>query len=154
MDSLNSFVELLEGTEPFDGNPFRGMGKRKYIQINFKNENIAFEIFAESVVASAPEDRGVGFEETDIIQQYGVIKYDILNKTDNINDRRFYGDFIKFKDFLDKYIMGDNARYYMECYMEMLIYKSQLNEKFLSNMNELWKHREINSPYIYDTTIC
>lgn len=154
LKSLNSFAKLLEGAVPLDGNPFSGLGKRKYIQIKLNKHNIAFELFAESIISPAPADASVGYEETDVIQNHGVIRYDITNETDKIEDRRFEGAYIPFSEFLDQYVTGDNARYSIEQYMDQLIEKSTLSEEFLINMNKLWNDREINSPRIYKTIIC
>lgn len=154
LKSLNSFAELLKGVKPLEGNPFRGLGKRKYIQIKLKTHNIAFEFFAESVISPAPADSSIGYEQSDIKQQYGVIRYDITNDTDNIDERNFVGDFIEFGDFLEQYTSGGNVRHSLTRYMDMLIDASQLSETYLTNMNKLWGDREINTPGIYSTTIC
>lgn len=154
LKSLNSFAKLLEDAKPLDGYPFRGLGKRKYIQVKLKKHKIAFEFFAECFISPAPGNRGVGYEEADVTQQHGVIKYDITNETDDINERQFSGDFIKFDDFLDKYISGDNVRHSLERYMDSLIEESQLSDTFFENMNKLWSDREINTPMIYKATIC
>lgn len=154
LKSLNSFAKLLDGAVPLEGTPFSGMGKRKYIQIKLKKHNIAFELFAESIISPAPADVGVGYEETDVIQNHGVIRYNITNDTDTIEDRRFEGDYIPFTDFLEQYISGDNARNSIELYMDQLIEKSKLTETFFTNMNKLWNDREINTPRIYEIPIC
>jgi len=154
LKSLNSFAKLLEDAKPLDGYPFCGLGKRKYIQVKLKKHSIAFEFFAESFISPAPSNRGVGFEETDVTQQHGVIKYNITNDTDDINERQFAGDYIEFNDFLDEYISGDTARYSLECYMESLIEASQLGDTFFDNMNKLWNDREINTPMIYKSNVC
>lgn len=154
LKSLNSFAKLLEGVTPLDGYPFYGLGKRKYIQIKLTKHKIAFEFFAESIISPAPANRGIGYEESDVIHQHGVIKYDIINETERIEDRQFVGDFIEFNDFLDEYVSGDNVRHTLERYMEMLIEGSQLGDSFFENMNKLWGDREINTPMIYKKTIC
>jgi len=154
LKSLNSFAKLLEDAKPLDGYPFYGLGKRKYIQVKLKKHSIAFEFFAESFISPAPGNRGVGYEESDVTQQHGVIKYTITNDTDNINERQFSGDYIEFNDFLDEYISGDTARYSLECYMDSLIEASQLGDTFFANMNKLWNDRDINTPMIYKADKC
>ncbi len=154
LKSLNSFAKILEDARPLDGSPFCGLGKRKFIQVKLDDHKIAFEFFAESFIPPAPGNLGVGYEEADVIQQHGVIKYDIMNNTDNIDERQFAGYFIKFNDFLDEYITGDNVRHSLKCYMDNLIEESHLNDIFFQNMNKLWSDREINTPIIYKTTIC
>jgi hypothetical protein len=115
---------------------------------------LAFEFFAESFISPAPSNRGVGYEEADVTQQHGVIKYNITNDTDDINERQFAGVFIEFNDFLDKHISGDSERYSLECYMETLIEAVQLGDNFFDSMNKLWNDREINTPMIYKATVC
>lgn len=154
LKSLNSFAKLLEDAKPLNGYPFYGLGKRKYIQVKLKKHSIAFEFFAESFIEPTPGNRGVGFEETDVTQQHGVIKYNITNDTDDINERQFSGNFIEFDDFLDKYISDNTARYSLECYMASLIEESQLGETFFENMNKLWNDRDINTPMIYTVNTC
>ncbi len=154
LKSLNSFAKLLEGSVPLEGYPFYGLGKRKYIQVKLDNRHVAFEFFAESIISSAPGNIGVGYEESDVTQQHGVIKYDITNRAKNINDRQFVGDFIEFNDFLDEYISGTGIRCSLERYMETLIEGSQLSDNFFNNMNKLWNDREINTPMIYKITKC
>jgi len=152
--NLNSFAKILDGVEPYDGNPFRGYGKRKYVQIKLNRFNVAFELFAESSINPAPADSDIGFGEDDVTKSFGVIVYDILNETDRVEDREFFGNFIPFDEFLDKYVPGEGARYSLECYMSILVDGSQLTEEFFMKMNKLWGDRGINTPGIYNTTTC
>ena len=70
---FNKLVEVIHSATPVIGHPLTGpIGKRCFIPVKAKKQNILFEFFAETVLKDQPENFKLGYVEGDVASYKGV----------------------------------------------------------------------------------
>ena len=142
---------ILEA-EPKASPPYRGVGKRSYIQLIVKTISVGVEFYVERFVAPAP--RHIGFTEEDIEYSCGVAMYEIYGDGDEDAHRQYAGEVISLDEFMDRYITSDTTRQILIHSMDVLDVNSMLSESFISNLNKIWSDRKVETTGIYKANIC
>ena len=144
---------ILEA-EPKSSPPYRGVGKRSYIQLVVKTVGVGIEFYVERFVPPAPSQPELGFTDDDIEYSSGVAIYEIHNDGDEDNHRQYYGEVVSIGDFMEKYITNDITRQILSHSMNTLDTNSILSDSFISNLNKIWLDRKVETTGIYKANLC
>ena len=144
---------ILEA-EPKSSPPYRGVGKRSYIQLVVTTIGVGVEFYVERFVPPKPSQPAIGFTEDDVEYSSGVAIYEIHEDGDETNHRQYYGEVISIGDFMERYITSDTTRQILSHSMNTLDENSMLSDSFISNLNKIWSDRKVDTTGIYKANLC
>ena len=145
---FNKLAPILVDAESKTGAPIRGVGKRSSIRVVMKNEPVAIEFYAETVVTPEPGNPALGFTAEDLNIFLGVAIYAIQDPRED-GKRRSYGEAMPVERFLERYISDERARIIIRGCMSRLEEEATVQQGFLDRLNNIWQDRDVNRRELY-----
>lgn len=142
---FNKLVEVMNSATPIVGHPLTApIGKRCFIPVKAKKQNMLFEFFAETVLTEQPENLREGYSENDVKSYKGVTVLNLIDELDSDKeDAQFNGAVWGFGDFLEEFVEDKTLQLVLSRIMEdiQLEANSIIGDKLLDRANDLWMSR-------------
>jgi len=142
---FKKLVEVIHSATPVIGHPLTGpIGKRCFIPVKAKKQNMLFEFFAETVLTPQPADFKNGYDEEDVKTYKGVTVLHLEEDLDSEQeDTQFNGIVWGFEDFLEEFVEDRSMRIVLSRILDdiQIEANSIVGEKLLDRANDLWSER-------------
>jgi len=139
---FDEIAKVMQHSEIQMAMPTRGIGRKHFIQIRSQENSVAVEFFSEAIVYKAPKSRELGYTSSDVETFSGVAFHFPFDKDDT---QKTCGTIVSYKDFLETYIPdkegSTTTRIILDRIMEGMEAASAVNDKFLTQVNNLWSER-------------
>lgn len=139
---FDEIAKVMQHSELQMSMPTRGIGRKCFIQVRSQENSVAVEFFSEALVFNAPMSRELGYTNSDVETFSGVAFHFPFDKDDT---QKTCGTIISYKEFLKTYIPDEGTttttRIILDRIMEGMEAASAVNDKFLTQVNDLWSER-------------
>ncbi len=142
---FNKLIEVIHSATPVVGHPLTGpIGKRCFIPVKAKKQNMLFEFFAETILTPQPNDFKNGYDEEDVRTYKGVTVLYLDGGLDSDKeDTQFTGIVWGFEDFLKEFVEDRSMQVILIRILDdiQIEANSIVGEKLLDRANDLWSER-------------
>ena len=132
---FNKLIKVINSATPIVGHPLTGpIGKRCFIPVKAKKQNMLFEFFAEAVLTPQPADFKHGYDEEDVKTYKGVTVLHLDGDLDSEQeDTKFNGIVWGFEDFLEEFVEDRSMQIILSRIMDDIQVEANsiIGEKFL-----------------------
>jgi hypothetical protein len=153
--NVNNLANLLTAENVKQSMPNRGLGRKLYIPIEARKENILIEFFSETTVSEIPENPERGYDIDDLTIFSGVTIYNLpkLTKEPLVGDafQSIDGFVMTLDDFFENYahdISGTTSAQLHRIMEDMKPSDSDI-EVIINSANEPWSERDPATKEIY-----